>query len=81
MSARHRIAADISWARTANRTERTDKARASSPGSLAYWIADARARGIREQDVEAAARNAYRAHMRDKALRAVEARRARAAAR
>ncbi|MEU8151692.1 hypothetical protein [Nonomuraea sp. NPDC048901] len=71
------IAADKSWAQTPNRAERTAAARAASPNSLTYWIAKVRADGVvREQDVQAAGQNAYRAYMREKSLKAAAARRA-----
>jgi len=74
-----RIAADTSWARTPNRAERTEAARKASPQSLDYWIDKIRAEGVvREQDIQAAAQNAHRAHMRGLALKAVAARRAKA---
>lgn len=79
VSAQRAIAADISWARTPNRTERTEAARKASPKTLDYWIADVIAKGeVREQDVHAAAQNAHRAHMREMSLKAVDARRANA---
>ncbi|MEU4332369.1 hypothetical protein [Nonomuraea dietziae] len=71
------IAADISWARTPNRSERTENARRASPMSLDYWIAKVRAEGVvRDKDVQAAAESYYRAHMRAMSLKAAEARRA-----
>lgn len=71
------IAADKSWARTPNRSERTEAARKASPNSLNYWLAKTRAEGIvRDQDIYAAAQNAHRAYMREKSLKAVAARRA-----
>lgn len=73
------IAADKSWARTPNRSERTAPARAASPNSLRYWITKTRDEGIvREEDVLAAAQNAHRAYMREKSLKAVAVRRAKA---
>lgn len=76
VSAQRAIAADISWARTPNRTERTEAPRKASPMSLDYWIAKTRAEGVvRERDVQAAAESAYRAHMRGMSLKAVDARR------
>jgi hypothetical protein len=46
--------------------------------SLDYWLARIRAEGVvREQDVDAAARNAHRAHMRGMSLKAAAARTAR----
>jgi hypothetical protein len=77
LTAVRQIAADKSWARTPNRTERTAAARAASPKSLDYWIAKVRADGIvREQDQAAAAASAHRAYMRNMALRGVAARQA-----
>lgn len=76
ISAQRAIASDISWARTPNRSERTAPARAASPQSLDYWLAKVRADGVvREQDIQAAARSAYRAHMRGMSLKAAETRR------
>lgn len=73
------IASDISWARTPNRSERTEPARRASPGRLESWIAKIRAEGVvREQDVEAAAANALRAHMRGLALKSAASRRSNA---
>ncbi|MGW3352577.1 hypothetical protein ACWDA3_55590 [Nonomuraea rubra] len=78
LTAVRQIAADISWARTPNRSERTAPGHRASPMSLDYWIADVRAKGIvREEDVEAAARNAHRAWQRQNSLRAADARRRR----
>lgn len=76
VSAQRAIAADISWARTPNRTERTEAGRKASPMSLDYWIHKTRAEGVvREQDVHANAQSAYRAHMRGLSLKAADARR------
>ncbi|MFI7644270.1 hypothetical protein [Nonomuraea sp. NPDC049400] len=73
------IAANKSWARTPNRSERTEAARKASPTSLAYWITKIRKEGkVREEDVLAAAQNAHRAHMSEMSLKAVAARRAKA---
>ncbi|MFD1940569.1 hypothetical protein ACFSKW_54860 [Nonomuraea mangrovi] len=78
-SALRSIAADISWARTPNRSERTEAARKASPKSLDYWIAKTRDEGIvRPEDILAAAQNAYRAHMREMSLKAAATRRANA---
>lgn len=69
LTAVRQIAADISWARTPNRSERTAAGFKASPLSIDYWIARVRAEGVvREQDVEAAARSAYRASQRTRAL-------------
>jgi hypothetical protein len=74
-SARHQIAADISWARTPNRTERTAPGHRASPLSLDYWIAKVRREGVvREEDIEAAARSAFRASQRARSLKAAETR-------
>lgn len=76
VSAQRAIAADISWARTPNRAERMEPARRASPQSLDYWLAKTREDGVvREQDIPAAAENAYRAHMRGLSLRAAATRR------
>ncbi|GAA3531411.1 hypothetical protein GCM10022419_008140 [Nonomuraea rosea] len=78
LSAQRAIAADISWARTPNRAERTEAGRKASPMSLDYWIAKIRTEGIvREQDIPAAARNAHRAHMRGMSLKAAARRKRR----
>ncbi|MFJ2029463.1 hypothetical protein [Streptosporangium sp. NPDC087985] len=75
------IAADVQWAMTPNRTERTEAARRASPMSLDYWVAKTKAEGIvRDQDVQKAAENAYRAHMKQMSLKAARSRQARAAA-
>ncbi|MFI6813734.1 hypothetical protein ACIBG7_15040 [Nonomuraea sp. NPDC050328] len=77
-SAQMSIASDISWARTANRSERTEPARRASPMHIDYWVAKVRAEGVvREQDVQAAAESYYRAHMRRMSLKAADARRRR----
>lgn len=75
LTAVRQIAADTSWARTPNRTERTENARRASPQRLDYWLAKIRAEGVvREQDIDAAARSAYRAHMRGLSLKAAATR-------
>jgi hypothetical protein len=75
ISAQRAIAADISWARTPNRAERTEAGFKASPLSLDYWIAKVRAEGVvREQDIEAAARSAYRASQRSRSLKAAATR-------
>jgi hypothetical protein len=38
-SLRASLAADASWGKTVNRTARTRRARAESPGEIAYWLA------------------------------------------
>jgi hypothetical protein len=59
-----RIAADISWARTPNRSERTAAARANSPVSYEYWLRKIKTEGsVREVDQPAAAASAHRAYM------------------
>lgn len=81
-SARHRMAAHISWANTPNRTERTEAARRNGPTRIEYHIAKIRAEGkVREQDIPAAAENALSAHMTKVSLAAVTARKAKAAKR
>lgn len=73
------IAADISWARTPNRTERTAPGHKASPLSLDYWIAKVREEGVvREEDVEAAAVSERRAWQRGNSLKAADARRIKA---
>ncbi|GAA3441026.1 hypothetical protein [Planomonospora venezuelensis] len=75
-----RIAANVQWATTANRAERTEAARRRSPVSLDYWIDRIRAEGIvREQDVVKAATNAHKAYMAQMSLKAAKARSRRAA--
>ncbi|GGS88216.1 hypothetical protein ACFFV7_51155 [Nonomuraea spiralis] len=79
VTAVRQIAADISWARTPNRTERTAPGHRASPLSLDYWIAQVRAEGVvREEDVEAAAQSAFRASQRARSLKAAETRKANA---
>lgn len=77
ISAARRRAAHISWAYTAHRGERTAPARQASPGSREYWTEWARAQGVREEDVPAAAASAHRAYMAELARRAAIARRER----
>lgn len=80
ISAQRRIASDISWARTPNRSERTAPARAASPNSLEFWVKKITDEGVvRPEDIQANAASAYRAHMRAKSLKAVAARKASAA--
>jgi hypothetical protein len=74
LTAVRQIAADISWARTPNRSERTEAGYRASPMSIDYWIADVRSKGVREEDVEAAARSAHRAWQRQNSLKAAAAR-------
>lgn len=81
-STRHSMAADISWARTPNRTERTEAARRAGPTRIEYHIEKIRAEGkVREQDILAAAESALSAHMKKVSLAAVKARQAKAAER
>lgn len=80
LSTVRRMAADISWARTPNRTERTEAARRAGPTRIEYHIEKIRAEGkVREKDIHAAAENALRAHMTKVSLAGVEARRVKAA--
>ncbi|WP_067184499.1 hypothetical protein [Microtetraspora niveoalba] len=82
ISAQRRIAVDISWARTPNRSERTEAARRASPMRIEYWEKKIRETGIvREEDIPKAAASAYRAHMRAMSLKAAKARQARKEAR
>lgn len=75
LSTVRRIAADISWARTPDRSERTEAARRASPMRIEYWEAKVRAEGIvREEEIPKAAESYYRAHMTAMSLRAAEAR-------
>jgi hypothetical protein len=74
------MAADISWARTPNRTERTEAARRAGPTRIEHWIAKIRAEGkVREQDIVKNAESMLRAHMTKVSLAAAEARRVKAA--
>lgn len=73
------IAANKSWARTPNRSERTEAARKASPTTLDYWIAKKRDEGVvRERDILAAAQNAHKAYMGELSLKAAAARRVKA---
>ena len=59
-----RIAANVSWARTPVRSERTEIARRSSPGSIDYWLERVDPDGaMSPEDRRKAARNALRAYM------------------
>jgi hypothetical protein len=59
-----RIAANVSWARTPVRSERTEIARRSSPGSIDYWLDRIDPDGeMSTEDRRKAARNALRAYM------------------
>ncbi|WP_066360327.1 hypothetical protein [Herbidospora mongoliensis] len=74
-SAQRRIAADISWARTPDRAERTEAARRASPMRVEYWIEYVRAEGIvPEAGIQQAAEKYHSAHMTRMALKAVAAR-------
>lgn len=77
-SAAARIAVNTSWARTANRTERTAAGYKASPMSLDYHIAAVRAEGVlvHEQDILKAATNKHRAHQQQMSLRAAKSREA-----
>lgn len=75
-----RIAANTSWARTPDRSERTAPARAASPVTYGYWVNRLTEEGvIREKDIPAAAENAYRAYMAQLSKKAKAARAAKAA--
>lgn len=74
-SALKRIAADISWARTPDRAERTETARRKSPMHIDYWVEKVRAEEIvPEGGVQKAAEAYYRAHMTRMSLKAAAAR-------
>lgn len=74
-----RIAVNISWSRTPNRSERTAPARAASPVTYGYWVRKLTAEGVvRPRDIPAAAENAHRAYMAQLSKKAVAARRVRA---
>jgi hypothetical protein len=77
-SAAARYAANVSWARTPNRSERTAPARANSPVSYGYWVRKLTSDGkIRSQDISAAAENAHRAYMAGLSRKATAARKKR----
>jgi len=82
ISALRAIAVNISWARTANRTERTEPARRRAPQHIDYWIERVRAEGIvtGEREIRRAAEAYYRAHMRRLSLKAAKARQVKARA-
>lgn len=72
-------AANISWARTPDRSERTEPARRNSPTRIEYWERYVRNEGIvREQDIPAAAANYHSTYMKELSDKAIEARRAKA---
>lgn len=76
-----RIAADVSWAKTANRSERTAHGTRNSPVSYNYWLRKITDEGnVRAEDIPKAAESAHRAYMRQQSLKAAKARAARAAA-
>lgn len=76
VSARRRDAVDISWARTPDRAERTEPARAASPQRIEYWVDHVRAEGIvtGEAQILAAAEKYHSVRMRQLARKAVAAR-------
>lgn len=71
------IAANASWARTQNWTERTAAAHAASPTSYAYWLNQVTEDGVREQDRAKAATKAHKDYMRQLSAKAAKARRRR----
>ncbi|MFN2636816.1 MAG: hypothetical protein ABR585_07315 [Gemmatimonadaceae bacterium] len=75
-----RIGALESWARTIDRTGRTEAARSKSPSSLEYHRATVDPNGeMSVADREKAAENAHRAHMLRMAKASADARRIRKA--
>jgi len=77
-----RMAANVSWARTPNRSERTAPARAASPVSYEYWLRRLADEGrVRAEDLPKAAESAHRAYMAQMSRKAAAARRKNAAAR
>ncbi|MFC4912549.1 hypothetical protein [Actinomadura gamaensis] len=81
-SAAARLAANVSWARTPIRAERTAQAHAASPTSYTYWLNKIQQEGeIAPQDQAAAAKNAHRVYMTQLSRRAAASRRSRKAAR
>jgi hypothetical protein len=74
-SAAARIAANISWARTPVRAERTRAATEANRGNLAYWEAQIRAEGVVcEEEIPLAAENRRRAHMQQMAAKSAKTR-------
>lgn len=70
-----RIASNVSWAYTPNRTERTAPATAASPVSYAYWLRKITDEDVvRPKDRAAAAENAHKAYMAGLSLKAAKAR-------
>lgn len=75
-------AANISWARTPDRTERTRPGHRASPLSYDYWLNKVNEEGIvRPRDRAKAAENYWRAYQQMVSKKAAEARQAKAAAR
>lgn len=76
LSAKRAIAADISWARTPNRAERTAPGHRASPLHIDYWIAKVRDEGIvtGEAEILKAAESYYRASQRLRSLKAAATR-------
>jgi len=80
-SSASRYAANVSWARTPDRAERTASARANSPVSYAYWLRRITEEGrVREQDIPAAAESAHRVYMAGLARKAAAKRKGKHAA-
>lgn len=81
---RGRLGAYRSWANTPDRTARTRNGRASSPGSIEYWIArldPAKFAGATDAQKVAAAEMAKKAYFAELGLKAKAAKQAKAAAR
>lgn len=73
-----RIAVNVSWARTPDRSERTRSARANSPVSFEYWLKRITDEGVvRPQDRAKAAENAHRAFQAQMSAKAAKTRAAR----
>jgi hypothetical protein len=72
------IAADTSWARTANRSERTAPARRRTPVQFEYWLDKVRAEhpDLNPAQQRAMATNAWRAQQKSSSLAAAKAREA-----
>ena len=70
-----RIAVNVSWARTVDRTERTAPGHKAGPTSYDYWLRKVTEQGVRPQDRAKAAENAHKAYMTQLSAKAAEARR------
>ena len=80
-SARARLAAHASWAKTADRTARTAAAKKASPASVDYWLKQVDPDGAMDPEARRlAAESAYKAHMAKMSFEGLKARRAKKAA-